>query len=138
MSTLQEYWDACLIMAWRNFENYQQAKAKFHSITGLYPEQVDPPLLRLPVFYPYTCGVRHMIFSFLPKINTWLLEHEKDKDINLLKNLKGSKYTCQERSQDQRDRASERYATRKNQLRVNFETMSYNKRNRKTDWDVVK
>ena len=137
-STPQEYWDACLIMAWRNFENYGQAQSKFRSIVGIYPEQVDPPLLRLPKFFPNSSGVRVLTYTYLHKINDWLLKHEKDKDPQLLKKLKTSKYTIHDAIPENRELANERARAHAKQVRIDFESMKYRRRNRDTDWNVTK
>ena len=71
MSTHQEYWDACLIMAWRNFENYGDAVEKFKSITGISPHEIDPPLLRIPDFCPYSTSIRNMTFAYLTAMNNY-------------------------------------------------------------------
>jgi hypothetical protein len=137
-STPQEYWDACLIMAWRNFETYGNVQKRFHSILGKYPEEIDPPLLRVPKFFPNSSGVRAMTYTYLHKINDWLLKHEKDKDPQLLKKLKTSKYTIHDAIPENKELANERARTHAKQVRINFESMKYRGRNRSTDWNVTK
>ena len=138
MSTHQEYWDACLIMAWRNFECYAEAIRRFHSIVGVYPDKVDPPLLRMPKFFPNGSGVRVMTSSYLEKINNWLLTHDKSEDIELLKKLKDSKYTVHEQIRESNDMTTERARLKRNWKRSNFETMKYKQRNRDTNWNITK
>ena len=138
MSTLQEYWDACLIMAWRNFETYGSAQRRFHSIVGIYPDKVDPPLLRMPKFFPNGSGVRVMTSSYLEKINNWLLNHDKAEDTKLLKNLKESKYTVHAQIRESNEMTTERARVKRNRMRSNFESMKYRQRNRDTNWGVTK
>lgn len=138
MSTPQEYWDACLIIAWRNFETYRKAMDRFYAIVGKYPNQVDPPLLRLPKFFPNSSGVRLMTYTYLHKINDWLLKHEKDKDPQLLKKLKTSKYTVHDPIPENKEFANEKTRTYAKQVRINFERMKLRGRNRDTDWNVTK
>ncbi len=137
-STPQEYWDACLIMAWRNFDTYGRALVRFHSIVGKYPDEIDPPLLRLPKFFPNSSGVRVMTYTHLNKINDWLLKHEKDKDPQLLQKLKTSKYTIRDAMPENKELVNERARTRTKQVRIKFERMKYQGRNRDTDWNVTK
>jgi Fe-S oxidoreductase len=138
MSTPQEYWDACLIIAWRNFETYRKAMNRFHSIVGKYPDQMDPPLLRLPKFFPSSSGVRLMTYTYMYKINDWLLKHERDRDVDLLKKLKTSKYTVHDPMPENREFVTEKTRFRTKQVRIDFERMKLRGRNRDTDWNVTK
>lgn len=137
-STAQEYWDACLILAWRNFESYGQARDKFMAIVGQYPNQIEN-LLRVPDFCPNYVGVRHMMYMFLPKINEWLLEHDRQKDVELLKKLKKSKYNSKKQvMKQQKELRLERQRLKAAQKRANFESYKRRNRNHDTDWNVVK
>ena len=140
MSTHQEYWDACLIMAWRNFENYGDAVEKFKSITGISPHEIDPPLLRIPDFCPYSTSIRNMTFAYLTAINNWLLNHSKEEDIKLLNKLKTSKYTTHKMIRPEKNLTNERYRLRKNKAIVEHEITKANKlaRNKETDWRTTK
>ena len=70
MSTPQEYWDACLIRAWRNFYSLKELNKMFHSITGKWPSEMEPRLLRTSTrWLPLHMGVRYYTAQFLPKIN---------------------------------------------------------------------
>ena len=140
MSTHQEYWDACLIMAWRNFETFGQAEAKFHSIVGKYPKDIDPPLLRLPEFCPRGTSMRNMTFSYLTAINNWLLKHDKEEDAKLLNKLKTSTYTTHKMIRPNRELTNERGRLSKNKIIAEYEIGRANKlaRNKDTDWHTTK
>ena len=142
MSTPQEYWDACLIRAWRNFNSLKELNTMFHSITGQWPEKVEPRLLRKPKgFLVNTMGVRYYVAHFLPKINDRLLAQDKDKDVALLRKLKDSKYDTQDDyilSVDERERHNMGTHNRLAKQVNAHNAKAIASRNEATDWNKVK
>ena len=84
-NTYQEYWDACLIRAWRNFQTVGQLFQMLKSITKI--ETTDGLLRKPQPFVNPKMGVRVFSARFLPDINEWLHNHLADKDILLAKKL---------------------------------------------------
>jgi hypothetical protein len=137
---LQEYWDACLIRHWRLFGTVLDAIYQWERLTNL--RWSDTELLRKPKpKFPLKVGVRAFVAAFLPKINDWLWEHPKEKDIDLLKKLKGSKYTTaknQINSQTKRDQNRLSKSTKKEMSKSNLDKHKWMERNRDTDWNITK
>jgi hypothetical protein len=139
MSTPQEYWDACLIRTWRNFGLMFDAVQMFKSITGKDYYEYDPPLLRVPVIgYPFRTGIRIFIANHLSKISKRLLEQPPEKDVLLLKKLKDSKYDTEKDVINDSEFNAQKNRYYRNRLRVGMDTQLYAKRNRDTDWNVIK
>jgi hypothetical protein len=138
MNTPQEYWDACLIMAWRNFETYGQLCQKFKDIVGFYPSEHDPKLLRVAEYLPPGVQARMFIASQLPKINDRLFNQEPDKDVLLLRALSKSKYDVQKPSREHFASQQVGRDVRKNELRITFELQDIAKKKHQRDGDVVK
>lgn len=142
MSTDQEYWDACLIRTWRNFGSMGQAYAMFHSITNEWPEKVQPRLLRIPKeFLPNKVGVRFFCASYLPKINDFLCDKPKEKDVELLRALKNSNMdTLDKRLKSNSDKELDNLRAKISYSRTKMagNTISYSIRNHDTDWNVTK
>lgn len=73
MSTLQEYWDACLIRTWRQSGSVLDAMMMFKSITKIQMEDVEPKLLRIPrVGFPWKIGIKVFVAEHLSKISARL------------------------------------------------------------------
>lgn len=140
MSTLQEYWDACLIRAWRNHMTVIDAMKMFYSITGKRASECD--LLRFPSYgTPWRTSMRIFTAYYLPKINDSLWDQEPDKDVALLRKLTKSKYNTEKtqyRTNADRDLVNEQQRNRRNRLKNGFETMKVVTRNSSTDWGVTK
>ena len=91
MSTLQEYWDACLIRTWRKHGTLQDVFSLFLSVTGQKATEVG--VLRIPnKGIPWSMDVRIFVAEYLPKVNDWLWDKPPEKDVVLLKKLSASKY----------------------------------------------
>ena len=142
MSTPQEYWDACLIKTWRNLGTLKDARSLFHSITKIWPDECDPPLLRYPTMYlPYSVQMQYFVASFLPKMSDWLWSHPPDKDVELLRKVTKSKYTTAKkyvRTQDDKERANISNKQRKDRELRTLNTERYSTRNSDTNWNVIK
>lgn len=140
MSTLQEYWDYCLIRAWRNHLQVLDAMKMFYSITGKRATECD--LLRLPKYgLPWGTGMRVFTAYYLPKINDWLWDKPPEKDIDLFRKLSKSKYNTEEkphRTNADREVQNEQQRLRRNRLKNGFATMKVTTRNSSTDWNVTK
>jgi len=142
MSTPQEYWDACLIRAWRNFNTFYDLNRMFHSITGEWPNDLEPRLLRTPkIWLPNKMGIRYYMAHFLPKINDRLLAQEPDKDVALLRKLKDSKYDSDTRflrsdGEVDRDKVGDEMSVVKKINKHNSRAIAG--RNEATDWGKVK
>lgn len=96
MSTNQEYWDACLIRAWRNHGRVQDALDMFVSITGKAPSEFE--LKRIPRVGSRTFGpMRLFVAQRLERISAWLLKCGPEHDKELLRKLSGSKLDVSER-----------------------------------------
>lgn len=146
MSTPQEYWDACLIRAWRNFHTFYDLDKMFHSIVGKWPNEVEPPLLRRSkAFLPKRMTVRYFTARFLPKINDRLLEQPPEKDVALLKKLKDSKYDVLSSStaaamatEEEKSRAKMFHTGAAVRMLVAHNLKVYQERNEATDWNKTK
>jgi len=139
MSTPQEYWDACLIRAWRKNENVLYAVIMFKSITGKAMYGYDPPLLRIPKEgFPWKIGAKAFVADFLSKISKRLWEQPPEKDVLLLKKLKDSKYDTEKDIIANLEFNNERSQTRRNKLKVGMSKLAYSNRNGDTDWNTVK
>lgn len=140
MNTLQEYWDACLIRAWRRQLSLMDAMSMFLSLTGKRTDECD--LLRTPLKNtPWTTGVRVFTASYLPKISDRLWGQEPDKDITLLHKLQKSKYTTEKtayRTNADRDLANEQARNRRNKQVVELSLTKAINKNSATDWNVTK
>ena len=142
MSTPQEYWDACVIKAWRNFGTFADACKMFHSITKAWPNECDPPLLRYPNgFLPNTVQMRYFVAHFLPKMNDWLWKYPADKDVELLRNVGKSKYTTLKKrdvGEDEKERNRLGAKSRKDKELRKYRTTMFSRANEDTDWNVTK
>ena len=141
MSTQQEYWDACLIRAWRNFQNMSDLNKTFRSITGKWPEEVEPRLLRTPIkWMPHTTGVRYYTAQFLPKINDRLLAQKPEKDVAMLRKLQESKYDVEEaiKSEDEKHSNYVGAVSRRDRALREYKTTMISRANEDSDWNVVK
>lgn len=139
MSTPQEYWDACLIRAWRKNENVLAAVIMFKSITGKAFYEYDPPLLRLPKEgFPWKIGAKVFVAEFLFKMSKRLWEQPPEKDVLLLKKLKDSKYDTENNFMKYRELDNERNKLHVNRLRVGMSMLGKSNRNGDTDWNTVK
>lgn len=143
MSSPQEYWDACLIRTWRNLGTIRDANSMFRSITGEWPDKIEPPLLRLPKrALPITVQARYFVAHFMPKLNDMLLNSDRDKDVLILRKLKDSKYNTAKK-QDVSIADRERFAKEGRQMYVDKKAISvgikmYSERNDGTNWNVNK
>jgi len=140
MNTLQEYWDACLIRAWRRQLSLLDAMSMFYSITGKRIDECE--LLRTPFQnIPWTTGVRVFTASYLPKVSDRLWDQDPEKDIALLRKLQTSKYTTEKtayRTNADRDLANERARNRRNKQVVELSLTKAINKNSATDWNVTK
>ena len=140
MSTLQEYWDACLIRAWRNHMKIVDAMNMFYSITGKRLDECQ--LLRTPIEnIPWNISARVFTAYHLPNINERLWDQSPEKDVALLHKLSKSKYNTQKtahRTNADRELSNEMQRNRKNRERNNLSLHAVTKRNAETDWNVVK
>lgn len=140
MSTLQEYWDACLIRAWRNHMKVVDAMSMFYSITGKRLNECD--LLRIPKEgLPWTTGARIFAAYYLPKINDRLWEQEPEKDVALLRKLSQSKYNTEKtpyRTNADKELANAKAKIRKDRQKKEYSTRAVADRNSATDWNVTK
>lgn len=142
MSTNQEYWDACLIRCWRNFQNIGDASYMFKSICGEWPNKIEPRLLRLPKdSMPRGVNIRYFAAHFLPKINEFLWDKPPEKDIELLRILKTSKMDTLDKMYKtgaDREKDSTINKTKRDRVKMAGNTISYSIRNHDTDWNVTK
>lgn len=138
-NTYQEYWDACLIRAWRNFQTVGEMIEMFKSITKA---NTTDGLLRKPKpFINSKMGVRVFSSHFLPDINEWLHNHPADKDILLARKLATSKYDTFDKpfkTNAEKDIAKNRRDNKKNMEKVKLGLTWYQDRNEATDWNVTK
>jgi hypothetical protein len=140
MSTPQEYWDACLIKTWRNSGTVGDVFAMFYSIMKTFTSEYE--LLRVPpkAIHP-KIGVRVFVARYLPKINDWLWDKPREKDVELLKKLSKSKYDTldgQFKTEADKEVAREQQRLRSNRLKVAMNTIERNNRNQATNWGVTK
>jgi hypothetical protein len=113
----------------------------FHSITGKWPEEVEPRLLRTPrTWLPRTTGVRYYAAHFLPKINDRLLAQSPEKDVAMLRKLQESKYDTEVvvKSEGERSRDYVRKVSLQDKRLREFKTTMISKANDDTDWHVIK
>ena len=139
-STHQEYWDACLIKAWRNHGNLLDAIMMFKSITGEMMYEVTPPLLRTPpVGTPWKLPARAYMAQRLEKISDRLWDQPPEKDVALLKKLQTSSYTTSTANTNT-DNAMERERSQylRNRKKVGMSTLNASNQNQATDWNIVK
>ena len=140
MSTLQEYWDACLIRAWRNHLQLMDAMSMFYSITGKRVDECE--LLRIPKEgLPWRTSARIFAACYLPKINDRLWDQEPEKDVALLRKLSKSKYNTEEtphRTNADRELSNAKRRHRVDQQKKEYTTRAIADRNSATDWGVVK
>ena len=140
MSTLQEYWDACLIRAWRNHLRVLDAMRMFQSITGKRLDECE--LLRVPATnIPWLIGMRVFASGHLPKVSDWLWEHEPEKDVALLRKLSKSKYDTEKvryRTNGDRDLEATQSRVRRDRQKLEFKTREISEKNAATDWNVTK
>ena len=140
MSTPQEYWDACLIRAWRRHMSLLDAMSMFLSLTGKRTDECE--LLRIPLDnIPWRTGVRMFMAYYLPKINDRLWDQEPDKDLALLRKLQKSKYDTEKtayRTNADRDLSNERVRNRRNKKVVELSLTKALNKNSATDWNVTK
>lgn len=140
MNTPQEYWDACLIRAWRRQLCLMDAMSMFVSLTGKRIEECE--LLRTPLKNtPWTTGVRVFTAYYLPKISDRLWDQEPEKDIALLHKLQKSNYTTEKtayRTNADRDLANERVRNRRNKQVAELSLTKAINKNSATDWNVTK
>lgn len=142
MSTPQEYWDACLIRAWRNFHTFYDLDRMFFSITGKWPNEIEPRLLRTTKRkLPKGTGIRYFVAHFLPKINERLLNQPPEKDVFLLRKLQESNYDTAKdylKSETEKERVavSEKHHVARKVNAHNIKVIT--ERNHETDWNKVK
>ena len=140
MNTLQEYWDACLIRAWRRQLNILDAMSMFLSLTGKRLDECE--LLRVPLpNTPWKSGVRVFTAYHLPKINDRLWDQEPEKDIALLRKLQKSKYNTEKtayRTNADRDLAEAQRKARADSKKNAYTTHEISEYNSATDWNVTK
>lgn len=135
MSTPQEYWDACLIRGFRQFNTVLDTVVMYKSITGESPNG----LLRVPPMHYNKSGIRIFVASRLPKINDWLHDHEPAQDVALLRKLKNSKYdiTASNANPDV-ELSKERSQYIRNRKKIAMDSLNNSNRNQATDWGVTK
>jgi hypothetical protein len=114
----------------------------FCSITGKWPEEVEPTLLRVPIgFVPYTSQARYFVAHFMPKLNDMLLDSDREKDVLILKKLKDSKYNTavkiREYAED-KERKKLGHQMSVDRTRMDVEMHNRKARNSATDWGTVK
>ena len=142
MSTNQEYWDACLIRCWRNFQTVQDAASMFKSICGEWPEKIEPKLLRTPAPHtPRGVSIRYFSAHFLPKINDFLCDKPPEKDVDLLRALKSSKMDTLDKAYKTNadtEKANTIAKMKRDRVKMAGNTISRSIRNHDTDWNVTK
>ena len=142
MSSAQEYWDACMIRSWRNFQTIGETTYMFNSICNKWPEEIQPRLLRLPADgTPRNITIRYFVAHFLPKINDFLCDQLPEKDVDLLRALKKSKMDTFDRAyKTNADKEKDNTISKVKRDRVKMagNTISYNIRNHDTNWNVTK
>lgn len=139
MSTDQEYWDACLIKAWRRDDTVLSAMRMFSSITG--KKMTECNLLRIPNFgFPWKARVRVFVAAYLPKISDWLWDQPPEKDVLLHKKLATSKYNTLEGGgmPRQKEFTKVQYEANKQRKYNMLVEQNIRDRNHATDWNVVK
>lgn len=135
----QKNWDAALIKTWRTNANVGDALKLFTALSGKYVTDCDPPLKRIPpIGLPWYVGVRVFAAAHLPKISTWMWDHNADRDIDLLRKLEGSNYDCLEKAISDAEVANARSAMRRDEKRIAMSTLAYSNRNNDTNGNIVK
>ena len=141
MKTPQEYWDECLVQAWRNYGSVLDAMQNFRRITGKDYYEYDPPILRTPYKgFPWKLPVRIFMANHLEKISLRLFSQPPERDAAMLNKLKDSKYTTSDRSTQVTDLAvqKEQRAGDKNMKIIKLNREIALNRNQATDWNVNK
>ncbi len=144
MSTLQEYWDACIIKTWRQHGSFLDAVIMFRSITGidLMLEKDRRAVLRTPKHYfPAHTGIRLFVAQYLPKISDRLFNQPPEKDVLLLRKLSTSKYDVEDKAYTNaldHEHKNLSNKLKRNRLRMGSATLSVRNRNHDTNWNVVK
>ena len=135
----QKNWDAAVIKIWRNNGCISDAMSLFLKLGGKRITECDPPLKRIPPEnFPWRIGVKVFVSSYLPKISTWLWDHDADRDIDLLRKLDGSNYDCLEKAISDAKLANARSAMRRDEKRIAMSTLAYSNRNNDTNGNIVK
>ena len=135
----QKNWDAALIKTWRTNANVGDALKLFAELSGKYAVDCDPPLKRIPsIGFPWHVGVRVFAAAHLPKINTWMWDHNADRDIDLLRKLEGSNYDCLKKAIRDAEVANARKAMHRDEKRIDMSTLAYSNRNNDTNGNIVK
>ena len=135
----QKNWDAAVIKIWRNNGCISDAMSLFLKLGGKRITECDPPLKRIPPEkFPWKIGVKVFVSSYLPKISTWLWDHDADRDIDLLRKLDGSNYDCLEKAISDAKLANARSAMRRDEKRIAMSTLAYSNRNNDTNGNIVK
>ena len=135
----QKNWDAAMIKIWRNNGCILDAMSLFLKLGGKRTTDCDPPLKRIPSEgFPWKVGVKVFVFSYLPKISTWLWDHEANRDIDLLKKLEGSNYDCLERARMDTELRKAYRETARNKKKLAMASLAYSNRNNDTNWNTVK
>lgn len=111
----------------------------YKSITNKLLED-SPNMLRVPdKTFPWKIGIRAFAYSYLGKINEWLLNHPPEDDVLLLRKLATSKYTTAKKAaKGQKSLDTERARERVNKKRIGMDRLAYSNRNHNTDWGVMK
>ena len=139
-SSPQEYWDACLIKAWRMDRRVSGATLMFKAITGKEFFECEPKLKRIPHYgLPWTIRVRVFVASFLPKVSERLWDQPPEKDVELLRKLATSNYdTLRTQTPEDVELKKARMQVRTNNKRNNLIYQKTMHRNHDTDWSVTK
>ena len=139
-SSPQEYWDACLIKAWRMDKKISDATCMFRAITSKEHFEYEPKLKRTPHYgIPCTMRMRVFIASFLPKISERLWDQSPEKDVELLRKLVTSDYnTLKNQIPEDVELKKARMQVRANNKRNNLIYQKTMNRNHDTDWSVTK
>ena len=135
----QKNWDAALIKTWRTNANVGDALKLFAALSGKYVTDCDPPLKRIPpIGLPWYVGVRVFAAAHLPKISTWMWDHDADRDIDLLRKLEGSNYDCLEKAISDAEQRKNYQQTARNKKKLAMANLAYSNRNNDTNWNIVK
>jgi hypothetical protein len=135
----QKNWDAVMIKIWRNNGTLMDAMFLFNRILGKRATDCDPPLKRFPPGgFPWKVGVKVFVSSYLPKISTWLWDHDADRDIDLLRKLEGSNYDCMEKARADAEHQKAYKETATNKKKIAMAHLAYTNRNNDTNWNIVK
>jgi hypothetical protein len=82
--------------------------------------------------------VKVFVSSYLPKISTWLWDHDADRDIDLLRKLEGSNYDCLEKALIDTEQRKNYQQTARNKKKLAMANLAYSNRNNDTNWNTVK